>query len=67
MLRCTYRLTVSRTVVTRGKLNRLPHKGDVLTLNNEQYVVDKVQQEGASVTISVSVQVTNSTSISNKN
>ena len=56
MLRCTYRLTDTRTVVTRRKIERLPHKGDVINLHNEQYIVDKVQQEGPSATISVSIQ-----------
>ncbi len=55
MLRCTYRLTDTRTVVARGKVDRLPHKGDLINLDNERYIVEKVQQEGPSATISVSI------------
>ena len=55
MLRCTYRLTTTRAVVSQAKLNALPHAGDRITLNNQAYLVDRVSQEGVSATISVRV------------
>lgn len=53
MLRCTYRLTDKRTVVSQAQLNSLPHSGDRITLNNQAYTVDKVTQEGTSATIAI--------------
>ena len=55
MLRCTYRLTATRTRVARAMLERLPHAGDRVTLNNQAYVVETVTQEGATATVSVSM------------
>lgn len=55
MLRCTYRLTDERTVVSQAQLDSLPHAGDRVTLNNQAYVVDKVTQEGPRATIAVRV------------
>ncbi len=55
MLRCTYRLTATRTRVAQAMLERLPHVGDRITLNHQAYVVEAVTQEGATATVSVSL------------
>lgn len=60
MVRCTYRLTQSRTVVSTAKLERLPQKGSRVELNYQQYMVDAVSQEGDTVTVSVSKHSTDS-------
>jgi hypothetical protein len=54
MIRCTYRLTHSRTVVATARLERLPQKGSRIELNYQQYLIDAVSQEGDTVTVSVS-------------
>ncbi len=53
MLRCTYRLTDNRTVVSQAKLPALPRSGDQIMLNNLRYQVDKVNREGDAATIYV--------------
>lgn len=54
MLRCIYRLTDSRKLVTTAKLERPPQKGSRIELNRQPYTVDAVFQEGNTVTVSVS-------------
>lgn len=53
MLRCTYRLSETRVVIAQAKVERLPDSGDHVTVNQQQYVVDRVRREGVVATVSV--------------
>ncbi len=67
MIRCTYRLAASRKIISSAKCDHLPHKGDLIKLNQSNYIVDSVAQEGLVASISVHLQHSLAMQMSKKN